>query len=155
VRSYEWRYRHSGARNQAFPRGLAGHRDTIARALIAPARIEPNLPKPAIKSSAERLSIVATKYLIAGIALATLVFAAPLPHTAEAANCKTFYVTAEGKSYSQTSAKKKAWQNWQNKVWAQYGLNWSVPEYAASKSTTCTGKYKCVAKGKPCFHMPQ
>jgi hypothetical protein len=100
--------------------------------------------------------ITSKKYLIAGVAFATLTFATTLSltHTAEAANCKTFYVTAEGKGYSPATSKKKAWQNWQTKVWNQYGLNWSVPEYAANKSTTCTG-LKCIAKGKPCFHMPQ
>ena len=102
------------------------------------------------------MSTISKNHLTAGFAIAALAFATMLwlTHTAEAAQCKSFYVTAEGKSFSITASKKKAWDNWQKKVWDQYGLNWSVPEYAANKSTTCTG-LKCIAKGKPCFHMPQ
>ena len=102
------------------------------------------------------MSTDVAKCLIAGVAMATLAIATSLlpMGAAEAANCKQTTVQAQAKSYSKPLALKKAWGNWQKKVWDQYGLNWSVPEYATSKSESCTG-LTCVVKARPCFHMPQ
>ena len=102
------------------------------------------------------MSIVSKKYLVAGIALATLTFAATLSptHTVEAATCKQGVVEARGFAGSLSSARTKAWQNWQTKVANQFGLNWSVPQYATYTSEHCHHT-TCVVKGKPCYHYPQ
>ena len=61
------------------------------------------------------MSIISRKYLIAGMAVATLTFAATLSltHTAEAATCKQTMVSATGHGSTKAAALKKAWDNWQ------------------------------------------
>jgi hypothetical protein len=102
------------------------------------------------------MSTNVARCLVTGVAVTALAMVTSLlPMGAtEAANCKQTMVQATAKGYSKPATIKKAWGNWQNKVWKQYGLNWSVPEHATSKSESCSG-LTCVVKGRPCFHMPQ
>lgn len=102
------------------------------------------------------MSIISRKYLIAGMAIAALTFATSLSltHTAQAATCKQTMVQSSGIGGSKASALKNAWNNWQKKVTTQFGLNWSVPQYATSKSESCH-HLKCTVKAQPCYHFPQ
>jgi hypothetical protein len=92
---------------------------------------------------------------IARIAALGLVVTLPLvaaPSTAEAYQCKSTKVYADGTDNSRIKARKKARSTWIYSTKAQFGFPWAIWEYASSKSMKCTDTgslYWCQVEAKP------
>jgi hypothetical protein len=87
-------------------------------------------------------------------ALAILIAAAALPHSAQAAVCKDNKVSALGNwSWTFTGARISARLAWKRKVRARYGKRYSTWWRSEDKDYGCwsyNGRERCRAKARPC-----
>jgi hypothetical protein len=95
---------------------------------------------------------------LAALGLVVTLPLAAVPNTAEAYQCKSTVVHAEGTSKSRMKARLGARSSWADTAKSQFGLPWSNWDIANSRSVNCSwtgNRHWCVAEAKPCLYAVQ
>jgi hypothetical protein len=76
---------------------------------------------------------------------------------AHAYACKTSPHQATATDVAKITAQGRSKKNWSSTAKSAFGLSWSVWSIAANRSVSCnklaSGKWTCLASGKPCNYV--